>query len=76
MKKTAILSVLLLMINQEIASQNGNAFPIQIKIENGTIEGNYNTHTGIQTYFGVPFAKPPIGELRWKAPQPLENWEA
>lgn len=75
MKKTAILSVLLLMINQEIASQNGNAFPIQIKIENGTIEGNYNTHTGIQTYFGVPFAKPPIGELRWKAPQPLENWE-
>lgn len=75
MKKTLILSLLVLLINQEIASQNANAFPVQVKIENGTIEGNYNTHTGMQTYFGIPFAKPPIGELRWKAPQPLDNWQ-
>ena len=51
-----------------------NAFAVQAKIENGLIEGNYDTHTGIQTYFGVPFAKPPVGDLRWKAPQPLANW--
>lgn len=51
-----------------------NAFAVQTKIANGLIEGNYNTHTGIQTYFGIPFAKPPVGELRWKAPQPLDNW--
>ncbi len=44
-----------------------------IRIANGIIEGNYNTHSGIQTYFGVPFAKPPIGNLRWKAPQPLDK---
>lgn len=75
MKKIAILSVLVLMVNQEIASQNVNAFPVQVKIENGTIEGNYSTHTGMQTYFAIPFAKPPIGELRWKAPQPLDNWQ-
>ncbi len=75
MKKIVILFVLVLMINQKIASQNGNAFPVQVKIENGTIEGDYNTHTGMQTYFGIPFAKPPIGELRWKAPQPLDNWQ-
>lgn len=56
-------------------AQNNNAFPVQIKTEHGTLEGNYNTHTGIQTYFGVPFAKPPVGELRWKAPQPLDNWK-
>jgi len=55
-------------------AQNNDAFAVQAKIENGVIEGNYSTVTGIQTYFGVPFAKPPIGELRWKAPQPLENW--
>lgn len=55
-------------------AQNTNAFPVQTKVENGIIEGNYNTHTGIQTYFGVPFAKPPVGELRWKAPQPLDDW--
>jgi len=56
-------------------AQNNNAFPVQSKTDNGIIEGNYNTHTGIQTYFGVPFAKPPVGELRWRAPQTMDNWE-
>lgn len=55
-------------------AQNHNAFAVQTKIENGIIEGNYDTKTGIQTYFGIPFAKPPVGDLRWKAPQPVDNW--
>ena len=69
-----ILSILLLVTTPKITSQTHNAFPVQVKIENGIIEGNYDTHTGMQTYFGVPFAKPPVGELRWKAPQPLDPW--
>ncbi len=56
-------------------AQNNNAFAVQTTIENGIIEGNYDTKTGIQTYLGVPFAKPPVGNLRWKAPQPVENWK-
>lgn len=55
-------------------AQGRDGFPVQTKIKNGTIEGLYDTKTGIQKYFGIPFAKPPIGELRWKAPQPAENW--
>jgi para-nitrobenzyl esterase len=55
-------------------AQNKNAFGVQVKIENGIIEGNYDTKSGIQTYFGVPFAAPPVGNLRWKAPQPVKNW--
>lgn len=55
-------------------AQNNNAFAVQTKIEHGIIEGDYDTKTGIQTYFGVPFAKPPVGPLRWKAPQPLAPW--
>jgi para-nitrobenzyl esterase len=56
-------------------AQDPNAFPVQVELSKGTIEGYYNTHDGIQTYFGVPFAKPPLGELRWKAPQPLDSWQ-
>lgn len=56
-------------------AQKNNAFAIQAKTENGLIEGLYDTKTGLQMYFGIPFAKPPVGELRWKAPVPAENWK-
>lgn len=75
MKKIFILSVLSLLVRVNAVAQSNNLFSVQTKIINGTIEGNYNTKTGVQTYFGVPFAKPPIGILRWKAPQPVENWK-
>lgn len=54
--------------------QNNYCFSVQTKVENGTIEGLYDTKTGLQMYFGIPYAKPPVGDLRWKAPQPLDNW--
>jgi len=54
--------------------QTNNCFPVQTKIANGIIEGLYDTKTSLQLYLGIPFAQPPVGELRWKAPQPAENW--
>ena len=66
---------LLAILIQTAFAQDKEAFPVQLRIEQGIIEGNYNTHDGIQTYFGVPFAKPPLGDLRWKAPQPADPWE-
>lgn len=74
MKKIVYLFGLLCLANFSGMAQGNNMFAVQTTIENGTIEGNYDTKTGIQTYFGIPFAKPPVGELRWKAPQPLDNW--
>ena len=74
MKKLVYLLGLFLATQMPTEAQN-NAFSVQTTVENGVIEGNYDTKTGIQTYFGVPFAKPPIGELRWKAPQPADNWK-
>ncbi len=74
MRKILFLMLAVIALKFEASSQSSNAFPVQVKIDNGIIEGNYNTHSGIQTYFGVPFAKPPVGNLRWKAPQPLDKW--
>ncbi|HRI21423.1 MAG TPA: carboxylesterase family protein, partial [Panacibacter sp.] len=58
-----------------VAAQNNYGFPVQAKIANGIIEGDYDTKAGLQLYFGIPFAKPPVGNLRWKAPQPVDNWK-
>ncbi len=55
-------------------SQTDNSLPVRTTIKNGTIEGDYNVTNGISTYFGIPFAKPPVGELRWKAPVPAASW--
>ena len=77
--KFALSLFLLVMISSvllpmQIKAQGNNTFAVQTKIKNGIIEGNYDTKNGIQTFLGIPFAKPPVGDLRWKAPQPAENW--
>jgi para-nitrobenzyl esterase len=74
MKKIVYLFGLICLANFSGMAQSNNNLAVQATIENGVIEGNYDTKTGIQTYFGVPFAKPPVGDLRWKAPQAIDNW--
>ncbi len=44
----------------------------RVKILNGVLEGTYES--GINVFKGIPFAAPPVGDLRWKAPQPVKNW--
>ena len=44
------------------------------KTANGSVEG-VTEASGIHVYRGIPFAAPPTGELRWKPPQPVKNWD-
>ncbi len=74
MQKLSFLLLICICSSIAIAQTNFN-FPVQATISNGKIEGNYNTKDDLQEYFGVPFAKPPVGNLRWKAPQPPDNWK-
>ncbi len=69
-----ICTILLLSFGT-LRGQHRDAFAVQTQIAKGHIEGLYDTRNGLQRYLGIPFAKPPVGELRWKAPQPLEPWE-
>ena len=43
--------------------------------ENGTVLGMQGGNARITVYRGVPFAAPPVGDLRWREPQPAADWE-
>lgn len=45
------------------------------KTENGTVRGLQGTDARITVYKGIPFAAPPVGENRWRAPRPAANWD-
>src|SRR5688572_11166699 len=44
-----------------------------IRIENGLLQGVRGD--GVTIYRGIPFAAPPLGDLRWRAPQLAASWQ-
>ncbi|HWB28643.1 MAG TPA: carboxylesterase family protein [Chitinophagaceae bacterium] len=46
-----------------------------VKVEGGLVSGTTNTAGDVHIFRGIPFAAPPIGDLRWKAPQPVAPWQ-
>jgi para-nitrobenzyl esterase len=48
------------------------AQPLKVKVAEGVLVGE--TSGGLVSFNGVPFAAPPIGELRWRPPQPAPRW--
>src|ERR1700722_19231247 len=50
----------------------GASLPLQVKIDTGTIEGKANGP--VRAFLGIPYAAPPVGELRWKPPAPPAKW--
>ncbi len=46
----------------------------KVKVDGGYISGTTNTAHDIYIFKGIPFAAPPVGPLRWKAPQPVVAW--
>jgi para-nitrobenzyl esterase len=46
----------------------------RVKIANGTLEAAAPQGSGVREFKGIPFAEPPVGDLRWSAPKPVKNW--
>jgi len=64
------------LLAQAPAKHPANAGPLRpIQIENGKLLGVLTADQKIVAYKGVPYAQPPIDELRWQAPQPVGRWK-
>lgn len=45
-----------------------------VQVESGALAGEWNADRSVCAFKGVPYARPPIGRLRWRPPQPPEKW--
>ncbi len=44
-----------------------------VETDNGPVQGT--VEEGLRIYRGIPYAAPPVGNLRWKAPEPARGWQ-
>ncbi|TGD82424.1 carboxylesterase/lipase family protein [Hymenobacter wooponensis] len=78
MKTSLILLLLTVQLVPLAGAQTKNASASglatnRVQVATGQLEGA-TAPSGIHEFKGVPFAAPPVGPLRWRAPQPVQKW--
>jgi len=69
MVRTAVIGITLLAA----LGAAGVSAP-RVKIDTGAIEGIVDSASGVMVFRGIPYAAPPVGDLRWRPPQPAKSW--
>jgi para-nitrobenzyl esterase len=73
MKRFALIAIAIAVV--VAATQLTAMIPEQVKIDSGLIAGTASGQPSVRVFKGIPFAAPPLGENRWKAPQPVAKWD-
>jgi carboxylesterase type B len=68
-----LLAAAMLLFGAVPAAANGgeDSSPI-VRIDTGSLRGA--SAGGVDSFLGIPYARPPAGDLRWRAPQPAQPW--
>lgn len=72
---TRSVVVLFTLTVMALTSSSVAAVSDPVRVEQGLLAGANGDSADMRVYRGVPFAAPPIGDLRWKAPQPPAAWQ-
>jgi para-nitrobenzyl esterase len=76
MRTIALLFLISMTITISSCSENKTSNEndgLVVKTANGWVEGTLEK-SGNRAFKGVPFAAPPVGDLRWREPQPVKDW--
>jgi para-nitrobenzyl esterase len=69
-KKSICAPLALLMLGLAMNAKS----PDKVNTKTGTVKGSISADGKVRVFKGIPFAAPPVGPLRWKAPQPVSSW--
>ena len=76
MRMKTMCLLLLLLGGLNLTTEAANASDdTTVRVEQGLLTGVAGKNADVRVYRGVPYAAPPVGELRWKAPQPPASWK-
>lgn len=78
MMKNFILTFFLIVITVSCKNKNNTKLEVNekldvVKTQFGSVKGSIVD--SLTVFKGIPFAQPPVGDLRWRAPQPAKKWE-
>jgi para-nitrobenzyl esterase len=73
MRSQLLLTAILALAGGVLAPAAQND-PLLTKLDSGTVSGTLSA-ADVRIYKGIPFAAPPVGDLRWRAPKPVAHWE-
>ena len=62
------------IIVKQAVSYNNPLKTEVLSLKNGSVEGLYNEDKTVEVYAGIPYAKPPVLDLRWKEPVDIDDW--
>ncbi len=73
MRRVLLALALGLLIDGLATAGRARIPAIVVRTGEGRISGRTDSH-GITAYLGIPYAAPPVGNLRWRPPQPAAPW--
>lgn len=71
MNRAALIATTLLTFAAAAAA----AIDDPVKLDTGRISGTATGAPDVRVFKGIPYAAPPTGDLRWRAPKPAEHWD-
>ncbi len=75
MSKVLIVTGILLLVGLTSLTKPLRAQKVVVNTVSGKVSGVASDKTKTVSFKGIPFAAPPVGELRWRAPQPAKPWQ-
>ena len=73
-KRNAPLTLVFMALISTAAVAQGAGLEPSVRVAGGLAAGAPGRDAAITVFKGLPFAAPPVGDLRWRAPQPVAPW--